>query len=113
VVPYRVYVNCSVIFLCLVALAPLCPIVAPFSLLYFLFLTPLLKWGFVFIYRPTFDAGGMRWPLLHNILMISIITSQVRGKVADNQKSNVFTTQLSLILPCIFFERFSLLLVLC
>jgi len=76
VVPYRVYVNSSVIFLCVVALAPLCPLVAPFSMLYFLFITPLLKWGHIFVYRPTFDAGGMRWPLLHDILMISVIVSQ-------------------------------------
>jgi len=70
-------VNSSVIFLCVVALAPLCPMVAPFSMLCFLFITPLLKWGHIFVYRPTFDAGGMRWPLLHNILMISIIVSQI------------------------------------
>ena len=76
--PYRVYVNSGVIFLCVVALSPLCPMVAPFSTLFFLFITPLLKWGFIFVYRPTFDAGGMRWPLLHRILMISVIVSQVR-----------------------------------
>lgn len=77
VLPYRVYVNSGVIFLCVVALAPLCPIVAPFSMLYFLFITPLLKWGHIFVYRPTFDAGGMRWPILHNMLMVSVILSQV------------------------------------
>lgn len=76
IVPYRVYVNSGVMFLCVVALAPLCPIVAPFSMLYFLFITPLLKWGHIFVYRPTYDAGGMRWPLLHNILMNSVIVSQ-------------------------------------
>mmetsp|Transcript_18278 Transcript_18278/g.50913 ORF Transcript_18278/g.50913 Transcript_18278/m.50913 type:complete len:1171 (+) Transcript_18278:158-3670(+) len=74
--PYRVYVNSGVIFLCVVALSPLCPMVAPFSTLFFLFITPLLKWAFIFVYRPTFDAGGMRWPLLHRILMISVIVSQ-------------------------------------
>lgn len=77
IVPYRVYVNSGVIFLCVVALAPLCPMVAPFSMLYFLFITPLLKWGHIFVYRPTFDAGGMRWPLLHDILMTAVIVSQV------------------------------------
>ena len=81
VVPYRVYVNSSVIFLCVVALAPLCPMVAPFTMMYFIFITPLLKWGHIFVYRPTFDGGGMRWPQLHNILMISVIVSQVRVKI--------------------------------
>lgn len=79
IVPYRVYVNSGVIFLCVVALAPLCPVLAPFSTLYFMFIYPLLKWGHIFVYRPTFDAGGMRWPLLHNILMNSVIVSQVRA----------------------------------
>ena len=75
--------NSGTIFLCVVALAPLCPMVAPFATLYFLFINPLLKWGFIFIYRPTFDAGGMRWPLLHNILMNSVIVSQVSSKSLD------------------------------
>ncbi len=75
--------NSGVIFLCVVALSPLCPVLAPFAMMYFFFLYPLLKWGHIFVYRPTFDAGGMRWPLLHNILMNSIIVSQVRMAHAE------------------------------
>mmetsp|Transcript_34591 Transcript_34591/g.39485 ORF Transcript_34591/g.39485 Transcript_34591/m.39485 type:complete len:383 (-) Transcript_34591:86-1234(-) len=76
VVPYRIYVNVSVIFLCVVALAPLCPVLAPVAMMYLLFIIPMLKWSHIFAYRPTFDAGGMNWPLLHNIMISAIIVSQ-------------------------------------
>ena len=69
VVPYRIYVNVSVIFLCVVALAPLSPVLAPVAMMYLLFIIPMLKWSHIFAYRPTFDAGGMNWPLLHNIMI--------------------------------------------
>eukprot|EP00536_Pseudo-nitzschia_multiseries_P011223 jgi/Psemu1/289570/fgenesh1_pg.371_\ len=97
VVPYRVYVNSGVIFLCVVALSPLCPMVAPFSTLFFLFITPLLKWGFIFVYRPTFDAGGMRWPLLHRILMISVIVSQVLLAISLSLKKAFLLSMICLI----------------
>jgi len=76
VVPYRIYVNVGVIFLCVVALAPLNPVLAPFAMMYLLFIGPMLKWSHIFVYRPTFDAGGMRWPLLHDIMMIALIVAQ-------------------------------------
>eukprot|EP00751_Fragilariopsis_kerguelensis_P019662 CAMPEP_0170886452 /NCGR_PEP_ID=MMETSP0734-20130129/36748_1 /TAXON_ID=186038 /ORGANISM="Fragilariopsis kerguelensis, Strain L26-C5" /LENGTH=1066 /DNA_ID=CAMNT_0011272587 /DNA_START=673 /DNA_END=3874 /DNA_ORIENTATION=+ len=76
VVPYRIYVNVSVIFLCVVALAPLSPVLAPVAMMYLLFIIPMLKWSHIFAYRPTFDAGGMNWPLLHNIMISAIIVSQ-------------------------------------
>jgi hypothetical protein len=55
--------------------------VAPFSMMIFLFIVPMLKWSHIFVYRPTFDAGGMRWPILHDILMIAVIVAQVREKM--------------------------------
>jgi len=69
-------VNVGVIFLCVVALAPLNPVLAPFAMMYLLFIGPMLKWSHIFVYRPTFDAGGMRWPLLHDIMMIALIVAQ-------------------------------------
>jgi hypothetical protein len=80
-VPYRIYVNVGIIFLCVVAFAPISPMVAPFSMMIFLFIVPMLKWSHIFVYRPTFDAGGMRWPILHDILMIAVIVAQVREKM--------------------------------
>jgi hypothetical protein len=58
--------------------------VAPFSMMIFLFIVPMLKWSHIFVYRPTFDAGGMRWPILHDILMIAVIVAQVREKMTVN-----------------------------
>jgi hypothetical protein len=83
-VPYRIYVNVGIIFLCVVAFAPISPMVAPFSMMIFLFIVPMLKWSHIFVYRPTFDAGGMRWPILHDILMIAVIVAQVREKMTVN-----------------------------
>ena len=97
IVPYRVYVNSGTIFLCVAALSPLCPVIAPFATLYFMFINPLLKWGFIFVYRPTFDAGGMRWPLLHRILMNSIITSQILLSLSFLLKNAYLLAILSLI----------------
>ena len=83
VVPYRIYVNVGIIFLCVVAFAPISPMVAPFSMMIFLFIVPMLKWSHIFVYRPTFDAGGLRWPILHDILMVAVIVAQVREEITD------------------------------
>jgi hypothetical protein len=62
-VPYRIYVDSGVVFLCIVALAPACPLIAPAGLVYFLVISPMLRWLLVFVYRPDFDGGGGRWPV--------------------------------------------------
>mmetsp|Transcript_12551 Transcript_12551/g.21929 ORF Transcript_12551/g.21929 Transcript_12551/m.21929 type:complete len:270 (+) Transcript_12551:122-931(+) len=46
-------------------------------MLCYLLLIPMLRWLVIFTYRPQYDAGGMRWPLLHNILISSMIWAQV------------------------------------
>lgn len=77
VVPYRIYVNVGIIFLCVVALAPLCPMLAPVGMLCLLFIIPMMKWSHIFVYRPIFDAGGKKWPLLHDIMMTAVFGSQI------------------------------------
>lgn len=77
VVPYRIYVNLGIIFLCVVSLAPLNPIIAPFSMLCLMFMVPMLKWSLIFVYRPIFDAGGMRWPELSDMMMTAVFGSQI------------------------------------
>jgi hypothetical protein len=71
-------VNVGIIFLCVVALAPLCPMLAPVGMLCLLFIIPMMKWSHIFVYRPIFDAGGKKWPLLHDIMMTAVFGSQVR-----------------------------------
>jgi hypothetical protein len=76
-IPYRIYIDSGVVFLCTVALGPICPLLAPVSALYFLFCVPLLRRNCIFIYRPTFDAGGALWPFLADICLTSMIFAQV------------------------------------
>jgi Calcium-dependent channel, 7TM region, putative phosphate len=74
-VPYRIYIDSGVVFLCTVALGPAAPLLPPCSLLYFLFCWPLLRRNLIFVYRPNYDAGGSHWPFLFEILMSSIFTA--------------------------------------
>ena len=75
--PYRIYVDTSVVFLCVVALAPASPIVAVVASIYFLVFTPMIRWLLIFVYRPDHDGGGRRWPLLFEMLISSMVLGQV------------------------------------
>ena len=75
--PYRIYIDCGVVFLCLMALAPLSPLVAPAAMMYFLFCAPLWRRNCIFIYRPMFDTGGARWPFLLDVSISSIVIAQI------------------------------------
>jgi len=65
--PYRIYVDSGVVFLCAVALSCASPIVAPCALLYFTMGAPIWRRQCIFVYRPLYDAGGGHWPLLANM----------------------------------------------
>lgn len=75
--PFRIYVDSGAVFLCVVALAPACPLVAPAGMCYYLVLSPVLRWLLIFVQRPEYDGGGKRWPILHEILVSSMIVAQV------------------------------------
>ena len=76
-IPYRIYIDSGVVFLCIVTLAPASPLVAPFALLYFLYCSPLWRRNCLFVYRPKFDSGGSRWPFLSEIFIWSMFVGQV------------------------------------
>lgn len=76
-VPYRIYVDDGYIFACMTALAPMCPLIGPFGLLYYIVIAPMLRWVLVFEYRPKFDGGGDKWPKLHHMLVSSLVLGQV------------------------------------
>ena len=76
-VPYRIYVDSGYVFACMTALAPLCPLIGPFALLYYIVISPMLRWLVVFAYRPRFDGGGDKWPKLHHIIVTSLLLGQV------------------------------------
>ena len=63
--------------MCILALAPAAPILAPFAVMYFLVCTPLLRYAVIFTYKPQWDAGGTRWPFLADMIISSLMASQV------------------------------------
>lgn len=75
-IPYRIYIDGGVVFLCVVALAPQSPLVAVAALLYFLICSPLWRRNCIFLYRPRFDSGGDRWPFLSDVLISSLFMGQ-------------------------------------
>jgi hypothetical protein len=75
--PYRIYIDSGTVFLCTVALGPVCPTIAPFAFLYFCVMNPLLRWMLIFVYRPKYDGGGNKWPILHDVIISTLILSQV------------------------------------
>ena len=75
--PYRLYVNSGIVLLCNLALGIQSPLVAPASLLYFIMLQPILRRNLIFVYRPKFDGGGMRWPFLFDMVISSLMIMQV------------------------------------
>lgn len=75
--PYRIFVDSGVVFMCLVALAPASPLVSLAALIYYLYCCPLFRRNCIFVYRPKFDGGGIRWPFLSDILISSLMVSQI------------------------------------
>jgi hypothetical protein len=75
--PYRILVDAGTAHMCIVAIAPVCPLIAPLGMVYFMVMLLMLRWLLVFVYRPSYDAGGNRWPALHEIIVSSTIYGQV------------------------------------
>lgn len=76
-IPYRIYIDGGVVFLCVVALAPQSPLVCVAALLYYFFCIPLWRRNCIFMYRPKFDSGGERWPFLSDVLISSLFMGQL------------------------------------
>lgn len=75
--PYRIYVDSGVVFMCITSLAPACPIIAPAATIYYIIFIPMLRWLHIFVYRPFYDGGGSMLPLLHEIIISSLILGQI------------------------------------
>jgi hypothetical protein len=59
------------------ALAPAAPILAPFAVMYFIVCNPILRHVLIFTYKPQFDAGGIRFPFLFDMVTSSMFVSQM------------------------------------
>lgn len=108
-VPYRIYIDSGVVFMCIVALSPVSPLVAPASMLYFLYCAPLWRRNCIYIYRPKFDTGGLRWPFLSDVLISSLCVGQVLLTTAMALKEAVGPAILSAfpIIPILVHRRFN------
>lgn len=76
-IPYRIYVDSGVVLLCLFAIAPASPLVAPAACLYFLLALPLLRWTHIFLYKPKFDVGGGRFPFIFDVCVSGMLVGQI------------------------------------
>jgi len=74
--PYRIYVDSGVVFMCITSIAPSCPIIAPIASVYYMLFIPMLRWLHIFVYRPWYDGGGHRLPVIHEIIISSLILGQ-------------------------------------
>ena len=108
-IPYRIYIDSGVVFLCIVTLAPASPLVAPFALLYFLYCSPLWRRNCLFVYRPKFDSGGSRWPFLSEIFIWSMFVGQVLLTTMMALKEAVGPAIFAAlpIIPTLFFRKMS------
>ena len=59
------------------ALAPSSPLVAPACFAYFLVFQPILRRNLIFMYRPKFDGGGFRWPIIFDICISCAVAGQI------------------------------------
>lgn len=71
--PYRIFVDSGVVFMCIMALAPASPLVAPAAYFYFMFCQPLLRRNLIFMYRPSYDGGGFRWPFVFDMCISGML----------------------------------------
>ena len=75
--PYRIYVDSGIVLLCLLALAPSSPLVAPACFVYYLVFQPILRRNLIFMYRPKFDGGGFRWPVIFDMCISCVVYGQI------------------------------------
>jgi len=89
-VPYRIYVDSGYVLACMMSLAPLCPLLGPVCLMYFVIVAPFLRWLLVFAYRPKFDGGGDKWPKLHHMIITSMLLGQLTTGISFFLKRNMW-----------------------
>lgn len=94
--------------LCVFALAPASPLIAPAAYTYFLFCTPMLRWTAIFLYRPKFDIGGGRFPFIFDICISGMVVGQILLVTMMAQKAAVGPAVAAFcpLIPTIWFRYF-------
>lgn len=107
--PYRIYIDAGTVFMCITSLAPCCPIIAPAATLYYMMAIPILRWLLIFVYRPKYDAGGIKLPYLHEIIISSLILGQILSGVVILLKQSIVPAGLvfALTIPTFFFSQWT------
>mmetsp|Transcript_10248 Transcript_10248/g.24562 ORF Transcript_10248/g.24562 Transcript_10248/m.24562 type:complete len:475 (+) Transcript_10248:98-1522(+) len=105
-IPYRIYVDSGVVLLCLFALAPASPLIAPAACLYFLLCLPLLRWTMIFLYKPKFDVGGGRFPFIFDVCVSGMLVGQIllTTMMLLKQATGPALTAIMPFLPTIFYR---------
>jgi len=105
--PFRFFVDSGTAHMCVVAIAPVCPLMAPVALLYFAVILIMMPWLLVFVYRPYYDAGGSKWPALHEIIISSTIFGQILLTTIMALRNAIFPAFMVLltILPTYWFSE--------
>jgi len=104
-VPYRIYVNLGYVFACLVALAPVCPLIGIYGMFYFIMFSPMLRWLLVFVYRPRWDGGGDKFPTLHHIIISSLLLGQLIIAFTLILKENIIEGLITLVI--LYYSNFA------
>eukprot|EP00531_Pseudo-nitzschia_arenysensis_P017328 CAMPEP_0116148558 /NCGR_PEP_ID=MMETSP0329-20121206/18442_1 /TAXON_ID=697910 /ORGANISM="Pseudo-nitzschia arenysensis, Strain B593" /LENGTH=1181 /DNA_ID=CAMNT_0003644741 /DNA_START=112 /DNA_END=3657 /DNA_ORIENTATION=- len=107
--PYRIYVDSGVVFMCMASLAPVVPIIAPAACLYYVMFIPILRWLHIFVYRPFYDGGGNRLPIIHEMIISSLVLGQILlGSVLFLKQSFLFGLATSLMpIPTYLFSTWT------
>jgi len=74
--PYHMHIDSLTNFLCLVVLSFVSPLVAPVTMCYYLFAAPIHRWNLIFLYKPEYDGGGLRWPFAFDAFISSLVLAQ-------------------------------------
>lgn len=101
--------------MCITSLAPVCPLIAPATLVYYGVCQPMLRWLLIFVFKPKYDGGGDKWPQLHQIILSSMILGQVSSLASVPEevflllylaRTKLFSSSLPNLFPISDFDRF-------
>ncbi len=95
--------------MCMASLAPVVPIIAPAACLYYVMFIPMLRWLHIFVYRPFYDGGGNRLPIIHEMIISSLVLGQILlGSVLLLKQSFLFGLVTSLMpIPTYLFSTWT------
>jgi len=108
-IPYRWYVESGFILMCVLALAPTAPLLSTFAVMYFVICNPILRHVLIFTYKPQFDAGGIRWPFIFDMVISSLLVGHILLATSMALKVAVGPAILASLLcvPTLVFRRLS------